>query len=62
MKLTHGGRDGAPPFGTIHTGSRNLFVRGPGLDAPGGAVLGLWGLLLTVVIFHVVVQQLDLTE
>lgn len=61
-ELTHRGGDGAPSLWAIQTGSSNLFLRGPGLDAPGGAVLPLQSLLLAVIIFHMVMQQLGLTE
>lgn len=61
-ELTHRGGDGAPSLWAIQTGSSNLFLRGPGLDVPGGAALPLQSLLLAVIIFHMVMQQLGLTE
>ena len=59
-ELTQRGRDGAPPLDAVQRSG--LFLRGSGLDAPGGAALALQRLLLSVVIFHVVVQQLGLAE
>lgn len=61
-ELTHRSRDGAPSLRTIRTVGSNLFVRGPGLDVPGGALLLLQSLLLTMVIFHMIMQKLSLTE
>lgn len=62
LTLTHGGRDGASSLWGVQTCSCDLLVWGPGLDVPGGAVLSVQGLLFTVVIFHVVMQQFGLPE
>lgn len=62
MELTHRGRDGAPSLWAVQTGGSNLFIRGPGLDIPGGASFILWRLLLAMIIFHMIVQKLGLTE
>lgn len=61
-ELTHSGRDGASSLRAIQTCSSGLLLRSPGLDTPGGAVLSFWRLFFTVVIFHVVMQQLCFTE
>lgn len=57
---THGGGDGASSLWSIQT--TDLFVRGPGLDTPGRATLLFQSMLIAMVILHVIVQQLGLTE
>lgn len=61
-ELTYGGRDGAPSLWDIQPCGHSLFLRHSVLDVPAGAVLLLQWRLLPMVIFHVVVQQLSLTE
>lgn len=61
-ELTHGGRNGAPSLWAIQTSGARLFLRGPGVDAPRGTAVTFWRLFLTMVIFHVVMQQLGFTE
>lgn len=57
---THRGRDGASSLWSIQTA--DLFIRGPGLDAPGRAPLLFQSMLISMVILHVIMQQLGLTE
>lgn len=59
-ELTHRGRDGASSLWSIQT--TDLFIRGPGLDAPAGAALLFQSMLVSMVILHVIMQQLGLAE
>lgn len=59
-ELTHRGRDGTSPLWAGQTS--DLFIRGPGLDAPGGAALPFQSVLVSMVILHVIMKQLGFTE
>lgn len=59
-ELTHRGRDGASSLWSIQT--TDLFIGGPGLDTPGRATLLFQSMLISMVILHMIMQQLGLTE